>query len=73
MQFLFRIPSIETLSAFDYSTKNAAWVLETRGIGPRSSSITDLSLVCDDLHVPTAGDVSALLSTPRTLTRLRIY
>jgi hypothetical protein len=72
---VFRIPSVQRFSVFDFSAGDVAWLFETRGIALRSSSITDLTLVYNqNFKVPISGpNTSALTAIPKMLVNLCIH
>ncbi|KAK5658485.1 hypothetical protein OQA88_1874 [Cercophora sp. LCS_1] len=67
---LFRLPSISTLSLSDLVPDGAA---ERLGNSPRSSNITDLTLVFHVAYRLDPHDVRALLALPKRLTALSTY
>lgn len=71
----FSIPSIERLSVFKLVQGNTERMLKLKGIAPRSSTITDLTLVHNRFASPpqlSGTGISALLAVPKMLTNLSI-
>lgn len=64
---VFQLPSIQKLSVFDLDLLGASTLFENSA---KTSSITDLTLVCTSINLTAVSDVSALLCLPKVLTRL---